>query len=89
MTTVTIELPEDLTIELQDRHIPNEIVHRIAIQAIKDWLHSEGGTISLPPPENTDGNVSPFAESAIPFVDKLIDENRSLFDRLAKLPDDA
>ena len=88
MTTVTIELPEDLTIELRDRHIPDEIVHHIVVQAIKDWLHNEG-TASLSAAENANGTASPFAESAIPFIDKLIDENRSLFDRLAKLPDDA
>jgi hypothetical protein len=88
MTTVTIELPEDLTIELHDRHIPNEIVHQIVVQAIKDWLRNQG-TSSLPATEDTNESASPFAESAIPFIDKLIDENRSLFDRLARLPDDA
>jgi hypothetical protein len=31
----------------------------------------------------------PFTQSALPFVDNLIDQNRSLFDRLAKWPDSA
>jgi hypothetical protein len=83
---MTIELPEDLTIELKDRHIPDEIVHQIAVNAIKSWLHTKSE--ALPGSENADGRSSPFAESATPFIDKLIDENRSLFDRLAQLPDD-
>jgi hypothetical protein len=88
MTAVTIDLPEDLTIELKDRHIPDEVIHQIVVKAIKDWLRHESASLPLAA-EGTNGSASAFAESAIPFIDKLIDENRSLFDRLAKLPDDA
>jgi hypothetical protein len=85
MAPLTIELPEELTAEINDRHIPAEVVHQIAVLAIKAWLHREKGSLSIPGQAN--GISSPFSESAIPFIDRLIDENRALFDRLARLPD--
>ena len=88
MATLTIELPEELTAELKDRHISEEIIHTIAVQAIKEWLDKELGT-SVATPETANSNSSRFSESAVPYVDKLIDDNHSLFERLAKLPDDA
>jgi hypothetical protein len=39
MATLTIELPEDVTTELKDRHIPEEVVHQIVVRALKSWLH--------------------------------------------------
>ena len=87
MITLNIELPEDLTSELKNRHISDEMVHVFVVQAIHAWLRSESSsTISVP--DQAKGKVSPFAESSIPYIDKLIDENRVLFERLAKLPDD-
>ncbi|HEX5691213.1 MAG TPA: hypothetical protein VFX76_14465 [Roseiflexaceae bacterium] len=83
---MTIELPEDLTIELKDRDIPDELVHQIAVDAIKHWLHSQAEVAH--DSEHEGGPASPFTKSAIPFVDTLIDENRSLFDRLARFPYD-
>jgi hypothetical protein len=85
MDNLTIDLPEDLIAELKHRHISDEAVHLFVVEAIKAWLRKEA---EKPLHLSDQGNeqLSPFAESAIPYIDQLIDENRSLFDRLARLP---
>jgi predicted transcriptional regulator len=86
MATLTIELPDELAAELKARQIREDAICQIVVQAIEDWLRRlDVG--SAPTTENANERSSPFAESAIPFIDQLIDENRSLFDRLAQCSD--
>jgi len=84
MATLTIELPEQLRSELKDRHIADEAVQTFVVKAIEAWLRSDDASEIA---QATNRRSSPFSESAIPYIDKLIAENRSLFDRLARLPD--
>jgi hypothetical protein len=84
MTTLTIKLPEKLTTELKDRHIADEAVHEFVVRAIEFWLQSD---VSPEAEQSPNARSSPFSESAVPYIDKLIAENRSLFERLARLPD--
>jgi hypothetical protein len=88
MATLNLELPDEVVSELKERNIPNELIQQIAIEAIKDWLRK---AVEIPPSamDNTNEQSSPFAQSALPFVDSLIDENRSLFARLAEWSDAA
>ena len=83
MATLTIELPDELIAELNNRQISDEFVHLLIVQTIEAWLRSAPGkTLEQ---ETKDGSSSPFSASAIAFVEQLIDENRTLFERLSDL----
>jgi hypothetical protein len=73
MMTLTIELPDNLVNQLRERAIPDEDLKAVTIAALEIWLAQE---------RSTDG--ARFSESAVPFVRRLIAENRELFDELAK-----
>jgi len=71
--TLTIELPDTLTRLLRARQIPEKEIKAVAQAAVEIWLAQ---------PEAK--NDSRFAESAIPFIQRLIAQNRELFETLAK-----
>ncbi|HYV05216.1 MAG TPA: hypothetical protein VFB82_11550 [Blastocatellia bacterium] len=71
--TLTIELPDNLLAQLNERQIPEEEMKAVAVAALEIWLAQEHST-----------NGGRFTESAVPFVRRLIAENRDLFDALAK-----
>jgi len=71
--TLTIELPDNLLAQLNERQIPEEEIKAVAIAALEVWLAQQHST-----------NGGRFTESAVPFVRRLIAENRDLFDALAK-----
>ena len=71
--TLTVELPDSLTEQLRERQIPEEELKAVAIAALEIWLagrHSTSG--------------GRFTETAVPFVRRLIAENRELFEALAQ-----
>ena len=79
--TMTIELPESVAQEIEQRHISDGQVRAFVIQVVEAWLRVQSR-------ENVPGSENPasrFAESATPFAEKLVGENRELFERLAKL----
>jgi hypothetical protein len=71
--TLTIELPDSLIKQLHERQIPEEEIKAIAVAALEIWLAQQHST-----------NGGRFTESAVPFVRRLIAENRDLFETLAK-----
>ena len=71
--TLTIELPDSLIAQLNERRIPEEEIKAVAVAALEIWLAQQHST-----------NGGRFTESAVPFVRRLIAENRDLFDALAK-----
>jgi len=87
MSQITLDLPEDITAEIEGRHISKTEVYHVVLRAIREWLDQQVEVSPLAS-EEADIRASRFAESAIPFADRLIDENRALFERLAKLPYD-
>lgn len=79
--TLTIELPETVSRELSDRHISSQQVRAFVVEAIEAWLRlqsNQGNAPGVPA-------MSRFGASAVPFVEKLVNENRELFERLAQL----
>ncbi|OGO42594.1 MAG: hypothetical protein A2Z04_03300 [Chloroflexi bacterium RBG_16_57_9] len=82
MQTLTIELPEPLAEEIYDRNISNEQVYSFIVQAVELWLRSG---LATPQESENNGVPSRFGKSAVPFVEQLINENRELFERLARL----
>jgi hypothetical protein len=87
VTTRAVDLPEYLVAELERQQVPDEEVHLVVVRAIEAWLRKRPETLPSSSKMMKERS-SPFAESAILFIDQLIDENRSLFERLARLPDD-
>lgn len=71
--TLTIELPDSLIAQLNERQIPEAEMKAVAVAALEIWLAQQHST-----------NGGRFTESAVPFVRRLIAENRELFDALAK-----
>jgi len=70
---LTIDLPNSLFEQLCERQISEEELKSVAVAAIEIWLAQQHST-----------NGGRLTESAVPFVRRLIAENRELFQALAK-----
>lgn len=68
----TIELPDILTQQVRARQIPEKEIQAIALAAVEIWLAQREAK-----------EESRFTESAVPFVQQLITNNRELFETLA------
>lgn len=71
--TLTIELPDALTQQFRERQIPETEIEAVVLAALEIWLTQ---------PESKNGGR--FTESAVPFVRRLIAQNRELFESLAQ-----
>jgi hypothetical protein len=52
----------------------------VSAAKIEQWLDATTSTL-----KESQSQPSPFAQSAIPFIEQLLDENLMLFELLAKL----
>ena len=71
--TLTIDLPDRLIEQFQEREVSEEELKAVAVAALEIWLAGQRST-----------NESRFSESALPFIRQLIAENRELFEALAQ-----
>ena len=71
--TLAIELPKTLSEEFRTRQIPEKEIQAVVVAALEIWMAQQ--------PVNKSER---FTESAVPFVQRLIAQNRELFDSLAK-----
>jgi hypothetical protein len=79
MTTITLELPKTLVEQIQEKHVDQKEVEAIAFGALEIWLAQKEQ------PANIEIDRSKrFAESALPFIRNLIEQNRELFETLAQ-----
>jgi hypothetical protein len=83
MSTLTIELPETLAQVVRTHNVPVEEVQAVAVIAVENWLRIRPDKIAKG--NGHENGHSRFSASAVPFVEKLIQENRGLFERLARL----
>jgi len=81
MNTITVRLPEVIATQLEAQRISQEDLNTFLIAAVKVWLMR----LERPPKETRRPWSKAFQESAVVFVDQLIDENRALFEELAQL----
>ena len=85
MTTITIDLPEDVAARLEVEHISVEQLNSFLLTAIEALLMRR----QVAKREQVEVERHPwteaFQDSAVAFVDRLIDENRALFEELARL----
>jgi hypothetical protein len=83
MTTVTITLPDEVAVQLEAQHISRQQLEAFVVTAVQAWLNrrqvsQEAQHIAQERPWS-----EAFQDSAIDFVDQLIDENTALFEELA------
>ena len=71
--TVTIELPDTLTEQLRARAIPEKEMEKVVLTVLESWL-AQPRTIA-------DGRP---ARNATAFANRFIDQNRELFEALAR-----
>lgn len=80
MSTLTIELPDRLATELAKSKAPREQLSSFLVGAVETWLKWRGGAFE--PPAATWARA--FEEGSTDFVDQLIDDNKALFEELAR-----
>ncbi len=95
MATLTIDLPETLLTELHQREISDELLQSLIVRTIEALVQAEPVVsaekieqwldATTPAVTGSQSQPSPFAQSALPFIEQLLDENLALFERLAKL----
>jgi hypothetical protein len=85
MTTITITLPDEVAAQIEAKHISQQQLNAFVVTVVKAWLNrrevnQESQNIVQERPWS-----ETFQDNAIAFVDQLIDENRALFEELARL----
>ncbi|MCI0487571.1 MAG: hypothetical protein L0229_13345 [Blastocatellia bacterium] len=71
--TLTIELPDTLVNQLRERKIPEKEIEAVVLAALEIWLA-----------QSQTKDDDRFSESAVPFIRRLIAQNRELFETLAQ-----
>lgn len=85
MRTITITLPDEVVAQIEARHITQKQLDAFVATAVKAWLNrrqvsKHGQKVVKERPWS-----EAFQDSTEEFVDQLIDENKSLFEELARL----
>ena len=85
MATITINLPEEVAAQIEAKHISQKQLDAFVVAAVKAWLNrrqvSKDGQNSVQERPWSEA----FQDSAVDFVDQLIDEDKALFEALARL----
>ena len=85
MTTITITLPDEVAAQIEAQHISQQQLDTFVVTAVKAWLkRHQGGQDTQNIVQERPWSEA-FQDSAIDFVDQLIDENKALFEELAHL----
>lgn len=85
MDTITVKLPEDVAAQLEAERISQEQLDAFLVAALEAWLRRRQRADEARWEPDKRPWSEAFQDSAIDFVDELIDENRSLFEELARL----
>lgn len=79
MTTVTVKIPDHLAAKLTAERVARQQLEAFLVGAVEAWLRRRQG--SSEPSASWDGA---FENSSADFVERLIEDNRELFEELAK-----
>jgi hypothetical protein len=83
MNEITVKLPKNVATQLEVEQVDREELASFLIAAVQAWLTRRKAATEqtrLPRPWS-----EAFQESAVMFIDQLIDENQALFEELARL----
>jgi hypothetical protein len=85
MTTITITLPDDVALQIEAEHISQHQLDAFVATAVKVWLHRRQISKDMSHVMQERPWSEAFQECADDFMDQLIDENKALFEELARL----
>jgi hypothetical protein len=85
MTTITITLPDDVATQIEAEHISQQQLDAFVVTAVRVWLHHRQGSKDMSQVVQERPWSEAFQSCADDFVDQLIDENKALFEELARL----
>ena len=85
MTTITITLPDEVATQIAAEHISQAQLDAFVVIAVKAWLNRRQVSMDVPHVDKARPWSEAFRDSADEFVDQLIDENKALFEELARL----
>jgi len=85
MPSITITLPDEVATWLEAEHISQEQLDAFVVTAVKAWLHRRQSSKDIPHVVQERPWSAAFQERADDFMDQLIDENKALFEALARL----
>ena len=85
MTTITINLPDEVAAQIEAKHISQQQLDAFVVTAVKAWLNRQQAGKDVQNSVNERPWSEAFQDSAVDFVDQLIDENKVLFEELSRL----
>jgi hypothetical protein len=85
MTTITVTLPEDVAVQIEAEQINQEQLDSFLVAAVKAWLKRRQVVKEMQRVVEERPWSEAFQNSAVDFVDQLIEENKALFEELARV----
>ena len=85
MTTITIILPDEVATQIEAKHISQQQLDAFVVTVVKAWVNRYQVSTDVSQSVNERPWSAAFQDSAVDFVDQLIDENKALFEELARL----
>jgi len=85
MKTMTITLPDEMATQIEAEHISQEQLDAFVVTALKAWLHHRQVGKDMRHVVQERPWSAMFQDSADDFMNQLIDENKALFEALARL----
>lgn len=85
MTTITITLPDEVAAQIEAQHISQQQLDAFVVTAVQAWLNRRQVSKDAPNSVQEHPWSEAFQDSAVDFVDQLIDENKALFAALARI----
>ena len=85
MTTITITLPDEVATQIEAEHISQQQLDAFVVTAVKVWLHRRQVSKDMSHVVRERPWSEAFHGCADDFIDRLIDENKALFEELAHL----
>ena len=85
MTTITITLPDEVAAQLEAKHISQKQLDAFVVTAVQAWLNRPQVSQDVQNIVQERPWSEAFQERADDFIDQLIDENKALFEELARL----
>lgn len=85
MTTITINLSDEVAAQIEAKHISQKQLDALVVVAVQAWLNRRQVSKDIQHSVQERPWSEAFQDSAIDFVDQLIDENKALFAELARI----
>ena len=85
MATITINLPDEVAAQIAAKYISQKQLDAFVVTAVQAWLNRRQVSKDVQNSVQERPWSEAFQDSAVDFVDQLIDEDKALFEALARL----